>query len=178
MGTIHKELLKKFIFVLLFIAFIAAITGSAVASSSADQSQSCQLSVTRDGVTYNLDQAQIAVVDNGMIKQVQISYMKIIYDKEGEIKSVIVRLREVQKVSSSSTDTNTDGINIIDSSEYQDASVVTTKDSANIDLRQVQLVTEQLNGKITQSQVAVVKVKFTKHGVKVVLKMKQKLKVK
>ncbi|MFZ2499220.1 hypothetical protein [Methanosarcina sp.] len=178
MGTIHKKVSRKVIFVFLFIAFIATITGSAVASSSAAQSQSCQLSVTRDGVTYNLDQAQIAIVDNGMIRQFQISDMKITYDQKGKIKSVTVRLREVQKVSSSSTDYNIDSINVIDLSEYQDANVVTTKDSANIDLRQVQIVTEQLNGKITQNQVAVIKVKFTKHGVKVVLKTKQKLKVK
>jgi hypothetical protein len=178
MKSTHKDKLKKVILLLLFVVFIATISNNALASSSAGQSQTCNLSVTRNGVTCNLDQVQIAVVDNGTIKQFQLSSIQIIKDRNGKIKSVTVRLREVQKVSSSSTDNSIDSINVIDSNEYQNANVVTTKDSANIDLSQVQLVTEQSNGAIKQSQVAVIKVKFTKKGVKVVIKLKQNLKVK
>jgi hypothetical protein len=193
MKTSNKTLMKKVISMLLFVAIIATITGNAVAcsvassskgqcqscnlnvtpvaSSLAGQSQSCNLTVTRDGVTYNLSQVQIAVVDGrGAIKQFQINDIKIIKDRNGKIKSVTVKMREVQKVCFSST---VDSIKVIDSSEYQNAKVVTTKNSANVNLNQVQLVTEQSNGVIKQSQVAVIKVKFTKNGIKVAIKMQQ-----
>jgi len=81
-----------------------------------------------------------------------------------------VKLCEVQKVKSSST---SESVNVIESRDYQNANVVTTKDSANVNLNQMQLALEDSNGVIKQKQVAVIKVKFTKHGVKVVIKMRQ-----
>lgn len=170
MITKYNSLLKKVILIFLFAAFIATITGNAAASLSADQTQSCQLSVTRYGVIYNLDQTQIAVVENGVLKQYQLSDIKIIYDDNGKVKKVTVKLCEVQKVKSSST---SESVNVIESRDYQNANIVTTKDSANVNLNQMQLALEDSNGVIKQKQVAVIKVKFTKHGVKVVIKMRQ-----
>ncbi|MGB9929845.1 MAG: hypothetical protein ACPK85_15835 [Methanosarcina sp.] len=174
MKRAHKTLLNRCIFILLVVAFITTIPGISAASSSADQSQSCQLSVTRDGVAYNLDQVQIAVVENGILKQYQLSDINVIYDEQGKVKKVTVKLREIQTVKSSST---TESVNIINSYEYQNANVVTTKDSAKINLNQVQLALEDSNGVIKQKQVAVIKVKFTKHGVKVIIKMRQVQKI-
>jgi hypothetical protein len=86
-------------------------------------------------------------------------------------------MRQVQNVISSSTDSSStvDSIKDIESSQYQDANVVTTKDSANINLNQVQATLENSNGTIKQVEVIKVKVKFLKNGkIKVVIKMKQK----
>jgi hypothetical protein len=70
--TSQKAVLNKVTSMLLLVALITTITGSAVASSSAEQNQNCTLMVTRDGVTYNLNQAQIEVVENGVVKAYQI----------------------------------------------------------------------------------------------------------
>lgn len=175
--TSQKAVLNKVTSMLLLVALITTITGSAVASSSAEQNQNCTLMVTRDGVTYNLNQAQIEVVENGVVKAYQIYDLKITYDKKGKVKSVTLKMRQVQNVISSSTDSSStvDSIKDIESSQYQDANVVTTKDSANINLNQVQATLENSNGTIKQVEVIKVKVKFLKNGkIKVVIKMKQK----
>jgi len=133
--------------------------------------------VTRDGVTYNLNQAQIEVVENGVVKAYQIYDIKITYDKKGKVKSVTLKMRQVETVISSSTDSSStvDSIKDIDSSQYQDANVETTADSATIKLNQVQATVENSNGTIKQVEVIKVKVRFMKNGqIKVVIKMKQK----
>lgn len=179
METSNKKVMRKFVSVLLLIFLISSITASAVASSSADQSQSGQLTVTRDGICCNLDQAQIAVVDeNGNIIQCELSDVHITYDKYGKIKSVTLKLKQIQKVSSTSTDPSSTAVSTSDVSSSQDANVVTTKDSASVSFNQVECSLQSSSGVIKQVQIAIVKVKFTKHGVKVIVKLKQKVKVK
>jgi hypothetical protein len=173
----QKAVLKKVMSMLLLMSLITTITGSAVASSSAEQNQNCTLVVTRDGVTYNLNQAQIEVVEDGVVKAYQIYDIKITYDKKGKVKSVTLKMRQVENVISSSTDSSStvDSIKDIESSQYQVANVKTTADSATINLNQVQATVENSNGTIKQVEIIKVKVKFLKNGkIKIVIKMKQK----
>jgi hypothetical protein len=170
--TSQKALMNKVMSMLLFVSLITTITGSAVASSAAEQGQSCQLCVTRDGVTCDLSQAQFAVVENGVATAYQVQSIIVVKDKYGKIKSVNVKLRQVEKGSSSST---VDSAKVIESSQYQDANCVVTTDSANINLNQAQVTCENSNGVIKQVEVMKVRVKFLKDGtIKVVIKMKQK----
>ena len=177
MKTSQKTVLNKVTSMLLLVALITTITGSAVASSSADQSQSCQLCVTRDGVTCDLGQMQFACVENGVATVYQVHSIIVTKDSKGKIKSVKVVLRQVEKVSSSSTDSSStiDSAKVIESSEYQDANCCVTTDGAKINLNQAQVTCENSNGVIKQVEVIKVKVRFLKNGqIKVVIKMKQK----
>jgi hypothetical protein len=153
---------------------------SVAASSSADQGQLAHLSVTRDEVSYYSGQGQLATVDNGEIEQTSMSKIKVVKDKDDNIKKVKVKLREVQEIDSSSTDDSTNAIdsNAIDLREYQEANIATTKDSADIGTYQSQQASMTSNGVIKQKQVTVITVKFTKEGVKTTVKMKQKQKAK
>ncbi len=172
METSHKAVSNKVILILLFVAFIATFTCCAAASSSAEQSQTCNLIVTRNGVNYDIGQMQIACVENGVATAYQCNKIIITKDKYGKIKSVKVVLRQVEKVSSSSP---IDSVKVIESSEYQDANCCVTTDGANIKLNQAQVTCENSNGVIKQVEVMKVKVKFMKNGqIKVVIKMKQK----
>jgi hypothetical protein len=175
MKTLNESALKKFIFLLICAALMVTCIGSAAASSSADQVQSGQLSVTRDEVISNSNQDQLAAVDNGAIGQTSLNSLKVVTNKKGEVKKVTMKLIEVQNVDSSST---VDSTNAIDTSAYQDVNVVKTENGANIDFNQAQMASEQSGGVIKQKQVAVVKVKFKKGDTIVKIKMKQKQKVK
>jgi hypothetical protein len=150
--------------------------GTATAGSSADQGQSATLSVSRDGVSYDSGQAQIAQVDNGEINQASSNDLKIVYNKNGNVKKVVAKLKEVQKVDSWSNDND---YNEIDTSSEQGFSVSQTEDAVDINFNQLQHAAEASDGVIKQKQVAVLKVKLKKNGEeKVTVKLKQKLKVK
>jgi valyl-tRNA synthetase len=149
--------------------------GTAIAGSSASQGQSATLSVTRDGYAYNSDQVQFAQVVDGQINQASSNGLKVVYDKNGNIKKVVAKLKEVQEVSSSSNDND---YNEIATSSEQGFSVSNTENGVDVNVKQLQKAAEKSGGEIKQKQVAVVKVKFKKNGeVKVTVKLKQNQKV-
>ena len=156
--------------------------GTAVAGSSADQGQSATLSVTRDGVGYNSDQVQVAQVDDGEINQASSNNLKVVLDENGNVKKVVVKLKEVQEVDSQSNDVGSNNdvdSNEIETTSEQGFSVKNTENGVDVNINQLQHAEEESDGVIKQKQVAVVKVKFKKNGeTKVVVKLKQKQKVK
>ena len=171
----NGSVLKKIVFLLICAALMTTCMDCVAASSTAGQVQTAQISVTRDGVSYDMNQQQAAAVDNGEIEQASMVKQKVVYDKNGNIKKVTLKMRQVQEVDSSSTD---DSTNAIDLEAYQYANIATTENGANIGLEQAQLASEESGGEIKQKQVTVIKVKFKKDGVKTTVKMKQKQQVK
>lgn len=169
--------------------------GTAVAGSSADQGQAASLNVNRDGVNYDSAQVQIAQTDNGEVNQASKNDLKVVYDKNGNVKKVVARLDEEQQVDSWS---NNGGYNKIDTSSDQGFSISKTKNGVNVDLYQLQHAAQTSDGSINQKQSsggtinqkqssegtinqkqsAVVKVDFKENGDVDSVKLKQKQEVK
>ncbi|ALK06017.1 hypothetical protein SAMN02910340_01628 [Methanosarcina thermophila] len=148
--------------------------GTAVAGSSADQVQAASLNVTRDGVNYISGQVQIAQTDNGEINQASKNNLKVVYDKDGNIKKVVARLDEEQQVDSWSNN----GDNEIDTSSEQGFGISKIENGVNVDLYQLQHAAQTSDGTINQKQSAVVKVKLKENKEVVSVKLKQKQEVK
>jgi hypothetical protein len=139
--------------------------GTAVAGSSATQGQSAEI-IDGDGEITQAGQASV----------------KVVSDKNGNVKKVVAKLKEVQQVDSRSDDGDSNEIgtnsNEIDTYSEQGFSASNTENGVNVNFDQLQHAEETSDGVIKQKQVAVVKVKFKKNGeTKVVVKLKQKQKV-
>ena len=151
----------------LLICTALMVTPISSAAASASQSQTGELSVTNGEVNYYVDQEQSVEMINGDggLNQAQQNNVKVVDNNEGGVKILTVRMSEVQKVDTSSSDyskNNIDHIATPKSNEVKTISV--SKDgSASIDLSQTQ--TEMSDRDLNQQQTAFLKVIDTNNRV-------------
>jgi hypothetical protein len=154
---LKESCFRKIIFLLICAAFMVTSIGSAAALSSADQTQTAEVSVTNGEVSYTLDQQQSAqiITGDGIISQDQQSSETVFVNPYSALEIVTVRASEVQSVDTPFTD----DINNKNSGAGSTSNVVetiNTEDDGKIELSQEQ--TEQSEGDIYQEQDAFLKI--------------------
>lgn len=147
----------------------------AAADAYGDQQQGASVTVTKDGVSGALGGTQKSVTNDGTVKQVQTEKVKTKLDKDGDVKSVTVKLVEKEKIKSTSSSSDDSGV---DSVQYQNSNVMNDGDSTQINVNQGETGLVVGSGTLKQKQVTVTKVKFTDDGTFTTTKMQESVKAK